>query len=384
MKKILSVLLAISLMLSVVSLASAENEKTVNIGVTSTIATLNPMAMDATEIVKYATSLVFQSLVEADRELNFVPVLAESITTEDNLHFTIRLKDDAVWKHLAENGHFFPSEFLELEDVGTMFSEFSQELKDLHTFDEFRNFAKVKKLQGTFRGTTGLVSVTLPPSVDLIGEDAFKYCYNLDKITMTSDSVPELVGDPFEDLPENYAIYVPRNSVKAYRTKWAQYADHINPEGTQAGSDEIKTVTVTEPNTLAQKLGLTVTEHRNQNTHVDHKWLTGVSGDYSSITRLKVIGPISGADLSLLRYLAGFCPWSNTRNYAGRLEYIDLYDAQLKTSNYSVASDVNTTRSTYVDKENVLPAYSFLQAYQLKTLILPKTCKEVRSRALQQ
>ena len=293
-------------------------------------------------------------------------------------------KDDAVWKHLAENGHFFPSEFLELEDVGTMFSEFSQELKDLHTFDEFRNFAKVKKLQGTFRGTTGLVSVTLPPSVDLIGEDAFKYCYNLDKITMTSDSVPELVGDPFEDLPENYAIYVPRNSVKAYRTKWAQYADHINPEGTQAGSDEIKTVTVTEPNTLAQKLGLTVTEHRNQNTHVDHKWLTGVSGDYSSITRLKVIGPISGADLSLLRYLAGFCPWSNTRNYAGRLEYIDLYDAQLKTSNYSVASDVNTTRSTYVDKENVLPAYSFLQAYQLKTLILPKTCKEVRSRALQQ
>ena len=97
MKKILSVLLAISLMLSVVSLASAENEKTVNIGVTSTIATLNPMAMDATEIVKYATSLVFQSLVEADRELNFVPVLAESITTEDNLHFTIRLKDDAVW-----------------------------------------------------------------------------------------------------------------------------------------------------------------------------------------------------------------------------------------------------------------------------------------------
>ena len=74
-------------------------------------------------------------------------------------------KDDAVWKHLAENGHFFPSEFLELEDVGTMFSEFSQELKDLHTFDEFRNFAKVKKLQGTFRGTTGLVSVTLPPSV---------------------------------------------------------------------------------------------------------------------------------------------------------------------------------------------------------------------------
>ena len=97
MKKILSILLAAVMLLSVAPMASAEQEKSVNIGVTSTIATLNPLAMDATEIVKYATSLVFQSLLEADRELNFVPVIAESITTEDNIHFTIRVRDDAVW-----------------------------------------------------------------------------------------------------------------------------------------------------------------------------------------------------------------------------------------------------------------------------------------------
>ncbi|MBR1585651.1 MAG: ABC transporter substrate-binding protein [Clostridia bacterium] len=97
MKKLLSLVLAFALALSMFAFASAEEEKSVNIGVTSTIASLNPLAMDATEIVKYATSLVFQSLVEADSKLNFVPVIAESITTEDNIHFTIKVKEDAVW-----------------------------------------------------------------------------------------------------------------------------------------------------------------------------------------------------------------------------------------------------------------------------------------------
>ncbi|MBQ9264579.1 MAG: ABC transporter substrate-binding protein [Clostridia bacterium] len=97
MKKLLSLVLTLALLLTAFATVHAEDEKSVNIGVTSTIATLNPLAMDATEIVKYATSLVFQSLVEADSELNFVPVIAESITTEDNLNFTIKVKEDAVW-----------------------------------------------------------------------------------------------------------------------------------------------------------------------------------------------------------------------------------------------------------------------------------------------
>ena len=58
MKKLLAILLTCVLLASVLSIAAAE-DKVVNIGVTSTIATLNPMAMDATEIVKYSTSLIF-------------------------------------------------------------------------------------------------------------------------------------------------------------------------------------------------------------------------------------------------------------------------------------------------------------------------------------
>ena len=98
MKRLLSVLLALSLLVTFAApLAVAEESKVVNIGVTSTITSLNPLAMDNTEIVKYAVSLVFLPLVELDSELNFVPQLAESITTEDNLHFTIALREGAAW-----------------------------------------------------------------------------------------------------------------------------------------------------------------------------------------------------------------------------------------------------------------------------------------------
>ena len=97
MKKLVSLALVFALLLSLTGLAAAEDEKSVNIGVTSTLTTLNPMACDNTEIVKYAVSLVFLPLVELNAELEFVPLLAESITTEDNLTFTIKLRDEACW-----------------------------------------------------------------------------------------------------------------------------------------------------------------------------------------------------------------------------------------------------------------------------------------------
>ena len=293
-------------------------------------------------------------------------------------------ENDVVWQYLVEEGEFFPSVFLEKEDVGLTFSETTREKKALQRFDDFQNFHNVKQLRSTFANDYQLERVTIPASVENITSSAFLYCRNLKTITMKADSVPTLEDDAFRSLPSDFVIYVPRNVVKVYRTKWAQYADHINPEATVAGTDEIKTVTLTEPNTLAQALGLTTTVDHAWNGTYD--WINSVRGDYSNITKLKVIGPISGADLSLLRYLSGFCPWSNSRNYMGRLEYIDLYDAQLKKSKYCVASDMHykTTRDLNVSEDNVLPAYSFLQCYNLKTLILPRTCKEVSSRALQQ
>ena len=41
------------------------------------------------------------------------------------------------------------------------------------------------------------------------------------------------------------------------------------------------------------------------------------------------MGPISATDFDLLKHLAGYCPWTQSRNYTGHLEYLDLYDAQI-------------------------------------------------------
>ena len=97
-KTLIALTLALSMLLGMAVTAQAEEaDKSVNIAVTSTLTSLNPLLIDATEIVKYALSLEFLPLVELNADLAFVPQLAESITTEDNLTFNIKLQDGAVW-----------------------------------------------------------------------------------------------------------------------------------------------------------------------------------------------------------------------------------------------------------------------------------------------
>jgi len=97
-KKLTAVMLALALVLSMGAAALAEeNNKVVNIAVTGTMTSMNPLLMDFTEVGKYTQSLAFLPLVEMNADLEFVGMLAESITTEDNLTFTIRLKDEATW-----------------------------------------------------------------------------------------------------------------------------------------------------------------------------------------------------------------------------------------------------------------------------------------------
>lgn len=76
---------------------AAEGEKIINIGVTDSLGGVNPFAIDQTEINKYAMDLMFLPLMELDKELNFQGMLADSITTEDNIHFIVHIDDKATW-----------------------------------------------------------------------------------------------------------------------------------------------------------------------------------------------------------------------------------------------------------------------------------------------
>ncbi len=76
---------------------SGTKEKIVNIGVTDTLQTLNPILMNGGEVNRYSTSLMFLPLVELGPDLTFQPMLADSITTEDNIHFEVHIYEDATW-----------------------------------------------------------------------------------------------------------------------------------------------------------------------------------------------------------------------------------------------------------------------------------------------
>lgn len=77
--------------------AGGQDAKIVNIGVTSSLNTLNPFLMDGVEINKYATGLMFLPLTELDKDMNFEPMLADSITAEDEKNFLVHIDDKAMW-----------------------------------------------------------------------------------------------------------------------------------------------------------------------------------------------------------------------------------------------------------------------------------------------
>ena len=72
-------------------------EKIVNVGVTNTLESLNPLLLNGGEINKYATGLMFLPLMELDKDLHFQPMLADSITTEDNRNFIVHIDEKATW-----------------------------------------------------------------------------------------------------------------------------------------------------------------------------------------------------------------------------------------------------------------------------------------------
>ena len=313
--------------------------------------------------------------------------LGDTKLTKRAHNISAPLENENVILALAEHGYYFPTDYMQMESAEGIFND-NLSITDL---SDFRLFMGVKHLENTFGGMNQLETIRLPYSIETIDATAFSNCNSLSSIYISCDSVPVLAEDAFVDLPADFQILVPKNLCKLYRTKWAQYADHINPDASFDSNDDIITVTLTEANTLAEQLGLKQTL-TDKTALYGGRFVINLSGDYSHIRRLKVVGPISGADLDVLDYLAGYCKWAKSTNYSGHLEYLDLYDAQLKeTDVWSRGYSKNFITGYMLEQiqlfkvlDNTLPQHALLRASSLNTLILPKTCKQVNERALQE
>ena len=283
---------------------------------------------------------------------NLVPAYAnEPALTQWMQGIVAPFADDRALDAFAAKGYFFPSEYLQRTNIDGILRN-----SGVETFDEMRYFTAMGNLGSAFAGCDQLRRVTLPDTLRTMGYSAFEGCSKLDSIYINADSVPAIESGTFRDLPASFKIFVPKNLAKLYRTEWAEYADHIVGDNSAVWGNLIE-ITTTGYGQVAEKLGLTT--ERKLYSNGQTKYVRGIYGDYSHIRRLKINGPISGEDFAVLRYLGGYCGWSDSRNVMGPLEYLDLYDAQV-----------------------VKPPFALRRAYSLKTLILPKTLKKIGTRSL--
>lgn len=298
---------------------------------------------------------------------------------------------DESLRTVMRNHHIYtPYDLLTVTDI----TRWLNGCTDIKTFDELYYTNILALRDSTFVDMSSLEQITLPSNLLAITSGAFKNCPNLRTIWAIGNFIPALDTDAFETINPDFVVYVSADQAEKYRKAWPQYASHIRVAGISSNTDNLIEVTLTEPNTLADALGLRVTTEDGvfEEKTAEHAkgekcvFVRSVAGDYSNIKALKVNGPISGEDIAVLRVLGGRSPGENSRVYLSQLEYLDLYDADIVAGDEKVVYTqlpkvfgyyMELGHEQYVREDNKIPRMTFRALDNIKTLILPRSAVEL-------
>ena len=277
---------------------------------------------------------------------------------------TSAFEDDALLHALAEKRIYTTDDLGKLKS----FEDVIKGNTKVKSFKELIFAIGVKELgDNSLSGCSALKEVMLPYTLESISAGAFSGCTSLTALYAGCDTIPTLAADALEDLPENFVIYVQSGEEDNYRKAWPQYADHI--QGFKQPRDEVKVVTVTEAGTLGEALGFTV--------HMDSPSDVGrISGDFINLTALKVIGPINGKDIAVLRMLGGRDEEDGDEVTFARMSYLDLYEASICTDPDNICFNRDGSNN-YVENDNEIPKCMFWKLDKLQTVILPKNVTKI-------
>ena len=91
------------------------------------------------------------------------------------------------------------------------------------------NNANIADGTGAFTLASAIESVTIPSGYTSLGDDALNGCTSLESITIEATTPPTVGTDALANVPADCAIYVPEESVDAYKAAsgWSDRAAYI-------------------------------------------------------------------------------------------------------------------------------------------------------------
>ena len=193
-----------------------------------------------------------------------------------------------------------------------------------------------------FSGCSSLTSITIPDSVTQIGTQAFYNCTGLTKVYCKAITPPAGGSNMFYNNASGRKIYVPTESVEAYKSAsyWSDYASYIVGYHYNVGFNDFYTKSETD-NIIEEALSDLETSTVTESTVSG--W--GFTKNVGTVTSVAGVNPYDGGIEAIDLYIklnAGRCTSvssiTNTVLVSGRIYIVDSLVTELRIGGFSSSS----------------------------------------------